>query len=250
MKASRTYPGNLRKAFSMIELLVSMTITSIIMVTLFSLVGQSTESYTQTQRAVNAVSQARAFIQFFDRELSTRLPGTPLIHNKKSASAGPSSSDRIAFVRALTSDEFDSSDAGDLNTSVYYVDFSDDGKRGESPKLFRKNLGASDTQDLIEEGATPGLPTVDPSTDEQIIPNVLSFEATPKYRDTLDGELKDWDSGSQEPPSLVELSITFIDDSSAQRFKSKSEWNRLSTSPRDSELQLIRTFTRNIAIAK
>ena len=71
----------------MIELLVAMAITSIIMVTLFSLVGQSTTSYTQTQRAVNAVSQARAFIQFFDRELSTRLPGTPMIHNRKSGSA-------------------------------------------------------------------------------------------------------------------------------------------------------------------
>ena len=228
----------------MIELLVAMAITSIIMVTLFSLVGQSTASYTQTQRAVNSVSQARAFIQFFDRELSTRLPGTPLIH------ATENGSDRLAFIRTLTQDEFTDSDPGDLGTSIYYVGFSDDGRRGESPKLFRKNLGPEETQDLIELGATPAFPTMDPATDEQIIPNVLAFEATPMFRDPTDGELREWTATSPERPSVIALSITFIDDSSAQRFKTQSEWNRLATSPRDSELELIRTFTRNIAIAK
>lgn len=234
----------------MIELLVAMAITSIIMVTLFSLVGQSTTSYTQTQRAVNSVSQARAFIQFFDREISTRLPGTPLLHESES-------SDRLAFVRALTADESNDEDPGDLGTSIYYVDFSDDGTRGESPKLFRKNLGPEETQDLIEEGSTPAFPATDPSTDEQIIPNVLTFLATPMYRDSATGDLEEWDDTpdpitgeAKDPPSVIELSITFIADSSAQRFKTRSEWTRLTTSPRDSELELIRTFTRNIAIAK
>lgn len=239
------------RGFSMIELLVAMAITSIIMVTLFSLVGQTTTSYTQTQRAVNAVSQARAFIQFFDRELSTRLPGTPLVHEKKSAAGGPSSSERIAFVRALTADEFTDTDPGDLGTSIYYVAFSNDGSRGESPKLFRKSLGPKETQEkIIEAGNTPALPTVDPTKDETIIPNVLSFEATPMFRDTANGGLTEWANGSPQPPSVVELEITFIDDSSAQRFKTQAEWNRLATAPRDNELQLVRTFTRNIAIAK
>lgn len=237
------------RGFTMIELLVAMAITSIIMVTLFSLVGQTTSSYTQTQRAVNAVSQARAFIQFFDRELSTRLPGTALIYEKKSTPS-PADSDRIAFVRALTQDEFDKTDPGDLGTSAYYVGFSSDGARGDSPKLFRKNLGAKKTQELIEEGTTPAFPDVDAAKDEQIIPNVLSFKSTPMFRDATSGELKEWSNTSTEPPSLVELSITFVDDSSAQRYKTKAEWNRLATSPRDNELQLIRTFTHNIAIAK
>lgn len=234
----------------MIELLVAMAITSIIMVTLLSLVGQSTASYTQTQRAVNAISQARAFIQFFDRELSTRLPGTPLVHSPKSSAGGPPGSDRIAFVRTLSTDEFLPTDPGDLGTSVYYVDYSADGTRGQSPKLFRKSLGPGDTQAFIEANGTPAMPTVDPTVDEPIIPNVLSFEATPMYQDSSTGNLTPWATSSPEPPSLIELKITFLDDSSAQRFKTPPEWNRLATSPRDNELQLIRTFTRNIAIAK
>ncbi len=45
------------RGFTLIELLVSMAITTVLMLALFSLVGQSTTSYTQTQRAVNTVSR-------------------------------------------------------------------------------------------------------------------------------------------------------------------------------------------------
>ncbi len=247
-----TFPKG--RGFTLIELLVAMAITSIIMVTLFSLVGQSTTSYTQTQRAVNAVSQARAFMQFFDRELSTRLPGTPLIH----MAATPY--DRIAFVRVLTGDEqaaFENppssatADPGDLGTCAYYVDFSPDIGNTESPKLFRKILGPKTTQEsfLVTTG-TPPFPPADPTTDEPIIHNILGFEARPQYRDPADGQLKDWTATTTEPPSLIMLEIRFIDDSSAQRYKTRAEWTRLSSAPRDNELQLIRTFTRNITIAK
>lgn len=226
-----------------------MAITSVIMITLFTLVGQSTASYTQTQRAVNAVSEARAFVQFFDRELSTRLPGTPLIHEEKSG-PDPSDSACIAFVRVISSNEPYEDDPGDLSTSIYYVDFSRDGASDISPKLFRKSLGPEDTQSLIESGSNPVFPQIDPTEDEPIIPNILSFKATPMFRDATRGELKEWESTSPEPPSVIELTFTFVDDSSAQRFRTKTEWNRLANAPRDSERQLVRTFARNIPIAK
>ena len=233
----------------MIELLAAMAITSVIMVTLLAFVSQSTTSYNQTQRAVSTVSEARAFIQFFDRELSTRLPGTPLIHEEKSG-ADPSESARIAFVRVVSSDEFDKNNPGDLRTSIYYVDFSSDGSSDFSPKLFRKILGASETQSLIKSGQAPAFPHIDPELDEPIVPNVLLFEATPMFRDPVSGELVKCELVSPQAPTLIKFSITFVDDSSAQRFKTRSEWNRLATSPRETERQLIRTFTRNIPIAK
>ena len=224
----------------MIELLVSMAITSVIMIVLFSLVGHSTDSYTQTQRAVNSVSQARAFMQFFGREISTRLPATPLMHE----------TGEIAFVRAVSMDEENAENPGDLNTSYYYVDYSSDGTDEESPKLFRGVLNPIDTQSLITAGSTPPLPAAKPGTDEPIVPNVIGFEAKPKFYTGDPAKPEDWTTASPQPPSLIELTITFIDDSSAQRFRTRSEWSRLATSPRDNERQMIRTFTRSIALAK
>jgi hypothetical protein len=219
------------------------------MVVLFSLVGQSTAGFTQTQRAVNTISQARAFIQFFGRELSTRLPDTPMIHEKGSGS-GVEASDKIAFVRTVSIDEQQSANPGDLNLTHYYVAFTQDGANAESPKLFRGTMDPGETQTALTAPGTPSLPTADPLLDEPIVPNILNFTATPRYYAGSPPVLTDWTSTSTVFPSIIELTIRFIDDSSAQRFKTRAEWDRLADSPRDSELQLIRAFTRSIAIAK
>lgn len=240
-------PEKRRNGFTMAELLVSMAITSVLLLALLALVGQSTDSYTQTQRAVNTLSQARAFLQFFDREISTRLPATRLIYEKGN---GTGEADRIAFVRAISAAEESSTDPGDLNTSCYYVAFSADGANSESPKLFRGVLGASETQSLLSAGGVPVFPPADPASDEPIVPNVIRFEASPKYFTGSPAKPEDWTTSSTAPPSLIELTITFLDDSSAQRYRTRAEWDRLATSPRDNEKQFIRTFTRTIAIAE
>ena len=233
----------------MVELLIAMAITSIIMVALFSLVGQSTDSYTRTQRAVNTISQARAFIQFFGRELSTRLPGTPLIH-EKGAGDGVEASDKIAFVRAVSSDEQQAAMPGDLNLVSYRVAFTQDSPNAESPKLFRAARRPVETQTFLEITGTPAFPADDPALDEAIVANVIGFTAQPRFYSGSPPVLEDWTESSPEPPSVIELTIRFIDDSSAQRFRTRADWDRLADSPRDSEIQLIRTFTRSIAIAK
>lgn len=226
-----------------------MAITSVITIVLFSMVGQSTASYTQAQRAVNTLSQARAFVQYFERELSTRLPRTPLIH-EASGMGGTDSSDKIAFIRAISDDEQTESTPGDLGTSVYYVAFTSNRGSIVSPKLFRKSLNPFETQPLLESPSTPALPGPDPAMDEVIIDNILKFEASPKFHDPTSGELVDWEENSPHPPSTIALTLTFIDESSAQRFTTQADWNRLASAPRQSELQLIRTFTRSISIAQ
>jgi type II secretory pathway pseudopilin PulG len=231
----------------MIELLVGMAITSILMVALFALVGQSTDSYTRTQRAVNTISQARAFIQFFGRELSTRLPRTPLIHEAGSGE-GVEASDKIAFIRAISPDEQQA--AGDLNLVSYRVAFTQDAPNLESPKLFRAARNPKLTQTFLETPGTPAFPADDPALDEPIVANVIGFTAQPRFYSGTPPVLEDWTETSPDPPSVIELTVRFIDDSSAQRFRTRADWDRLADSPRDSEIQLIRTFTRSIAIAK
>ncbi len=234
----------------MVELLISMAITSIIMLALLSLVGQSTDSYTRTQRAVNTISQARAFMQFFGRELSTRLPGTPMVHEKASSNGVVEASEKIAFVRAVSSDEQQAAKPGDLNLVSYRVAFSQDTTNVESPKLFRAARNPALTQTFLETAGTPAFPAADAALDEPIVANVIGFTAKPRYYSGSPPVLTDWTATSPQPPSVIELSIRFIDDSTAQRFKTRAEWDRLATSPRENEKQFIRTFTRTIAIAK
>jgi type II secretory pathway pseudopilin PulG len=234
----------------MVELLIAMAITSMIMLALFSLVGQSTDSYTRTQRAVNTISQSRAFIQFFGRELSTRLPGTPMLHEKATSNGVVEASEKIAFVRAVSSDEQQAAKPGDLNLVSYRVAFSQDTTNVESPKLFRAAHNPALTQTFLETAGTPAFPAADPTLDEAIVANVIGFTAKPRSYSGTPPVLTDWTATSPQQPSVIELTIRFIDDSTAQRFKTRAEWDRLATSPRENERQFIRTFTRTIAIAK
>ena len=232
----------------MVELLVAMAITSVIMFALFAIVGQSTESHTRTQRAVNALSQARAFVQFFGRELSTRLPDTPLIHGKGGGS-GVEQSEKIALVRAVSADEQSSASPGDLNLISYRVAFTQDGPGVESPKLFRAARNPSETQDFLSSpSGTPSFPADRPELEEPIIANVIGFSVKPRFY--AGSTLQDWTPASPAAPSVIELTIRFLDESSAQRFRSRAEWDRLASAPRDSERQLIRTFTRTLAISE
>jgi type II secretory pathway pseudopilin PulG len=233
----------------MAELLVAMAITSIITLVLFSLVTLSTESYSQTQRAVNKLSQARAFLQFFQRELTTRLPGTSILHEKGSG-GGVQASDQFAFVRAMSQDEQPLRSQGDLGTSIYYVAFSTDRGNAVSPKLFRKTLDAAQTQNLLQTPGDPAFPAVDPSTDEAMIYNVIDFRALPQFQNPASGEWQDWDANSPERPSRVSLNVRLLDESSAAQFTREEDWNRIATNPRDNERRLIRTFNFMISIAK
>ena len=234
----------------MVELLIAMAITSIIMLALFSLVGQSTDSYTRTVRAVNTISQARAFIQFFGRELSTRLPGTPMIHEKSTSSGVVEASDKIAFVRAISSDEQQAAKPGDLNLVSYRVAFSQDTTSTVSPKLFRAARNPALTQTFLEPPGTPAFPAADPALEEPIVANVLGFIAKPRFYSGSPPFLTDWTATSPQNPSVIEVTIRFIDDSTAQRYKTRAEWDRLAFAPRENEKQFIRTFTCTIAIAK
>jgi len=234
----------------MVELMVAMAITSVITLLVLSLVGQSAASYAQTQRSVSNLSQARAFIQFFEHELSTRLPQTPWIHQAAGAAGGPGSSGKIAFIRAISQDEQSTRSPGDLGAGVYYVAFSSDRGGAVSPKLFRRMLDPVETQNLLQSPPAPAFPAIDPSSDEAMIYNVLHFEAVPQFADPASGGWVDWNANSPAPPSRLAMTIRFIDESSAQRFTREADWNRLATNPRDNERRLIRTFTRMIPIAK
>lgn len=233
----------------MIELLFVMAITSIIMVVLFSLVGQTVDSYTRTQRAVNTISQARAFIQLFGSELSTKLPGSHMSF-EKSSRGGVEASEKIAYVHAISMDEQQTATPGDLSLISYHVAFSQDAPNIESPKLFRAARNPEETQIFLQTLGTPPFPSDRPDLDEAIVANVIGFIVKPRFYSGSPPVLEDWKTTSPEPPSIIEMTIRFIDDSSAQRFRTRADWDRLADSPTNAEQQVIRSYTRSIAIAK
>jgi prepilin-type N-terminal cleavage/methylation domain-containing protein len=237
------------RGFTLIELLVTMTISSALLVILGAVFTQTTDGYALTQRSVNHLSQARAFLQLFNSELSLRMSETAIIHRSFSTS-GPESSDQFAFVKTLPIDEQNAENPGDISTSCYYVAFVESSNQRIIPKLFRKILYPSETQDFIEKGQEAEFPEIDPAVDEPVIDCVLSFQAIPMYHNHETGNDEPWDKSSSLSPSHVEVIIRTIDESFSRRFTNQSAWNRLAISPKNSEQEMIRSVKQRIPIGK
>lgn len=251
--------GASQAGFTLVELLVAMSITSVITIALLSLVGNTTDSYTRTHRAVNSLSQARSFIHFFEAEIGSRLPGSYFLLRTSDTFSGPETSDKLAFIRVLSpeiQDAFENppnpadSDPGDLGSVAYYADFLPGVGNSSIPALFRKELGPTDTQAILEAGSNASLPDLDPESDEPLVLNLLEFGTQPKIHNPTTGALEDWDPESTDDPVALEVTIRFVDDSTAQRFKTESEWNRLATNPSEQEKPLIRSYTRIFPLAQ
>ncbi len=235
-----------RSAFTLIELLVTMAISSVLLIVIATLITETSDGYAMSQRSVTHLSQSRAYIQLLESELSLRLPETPLIH----LSPEDAEPERIAFVRTLPSDEQNPEFPGNIATSCHYVAFVENTDRQPIPKLFRKILNPAETQSFIEAGHDAQFPAVDPTRDEPVIDAVLSFQATPMYRNPASGIDEPWDETIEHRPSYIKLIIRTIDESFSRRINHPSEWKRISVSPKDSELQMIHTVSRNISIGK
>ncbi len=245
---SPTYQA-IRAGFTLLELLVTMAISSVILLALAALVTQSTGNYALSQRSVNHLSQARAFFQLFQSEISNRLPDSPLIL-RSSLTSEPKVIDQIAFVRTLTNHEQNPDTPGDLATSCYYVAFVGDSDQRMNPKLFRKTLNPTETQSLIEGVDEAEFPEVDPSMDESVIDSVLSFKVTPMYFNRTSGSDEPWDKAITNSPSYIELNIRTVDESLSVRLTDRSAWKRLAVIPKEAERQYIREVSYKLSIGK
>jgi len=238
---------HVQNGFTLIELLVSMTISAVLLLGLAAVIDQTTDGYSKSQRSVQELSQIRALTQLIESELSTRMPDTPFVHVSPNGE-NHETSDQIAFVRTLDLHEQNRKHPGDLTTHFYYVAIVTGPGGYVCPKLFRKILNPLETQRFIENQAMRDLPPVDPELDEAVIDHVLGFRATPKFFDVRTGEYETWNETMDRMPEILELTIRWVDETTARRFTRVQDWNRLVMSPRENERQFIRTFHHVISI--
>jgi prepilin-type N-terminal cleavage/methylation domain-containing protein len=248
MPAKQTHPDirSAGRGFTLIELLTSMAISSIILLFLFGLINQSSVTYKNTQSAVNTLSESRAFYHFFETDLSSRLPNTPLL-----SEVSPSGYDKIGVIRVKSFDEPRVANApdSDLRSSVYYVAFTQDLRGAVSPKLYRSYMDAAQTQALIDSSPTPTIPAGNPAVDEPLVYNVVSFKAQPRQLNSA-GQPEPWTPTSAQPPAFVEITLELIDDGTAARFRSQGSWAQLAVPNSRERLQNVRTYTQTIQLAR
>lgn len=235
--------GCAKHGFTLVELLLTMGISAILLVTLAILAAQSARSFAMARRNTDQMSGARALIHLLEHELSTRLPGSPLM-----CSGGKP--DRIAWIRLVSPHEEKAGDPGDLATYFYYLHQVEEANGSISQKLFRKCIGPAGTQRILE-GDDPSLrPEPEPETDEIVLEQVLGFSMTPVYFDPSTQKLETWDESSPVPAERLKMRLKLIDEAATKGFSNGEDWSRAADSPNPDELPHIRTFSHTFDLTE
>lgn len=235
--------GNKRRptGFSLVELLTAMAITTLLMFTLFSMVGQSSTNYRLAKRKVNTLADSRALFHFLEKEIASRVVDTKFF-----LQTHPPKQSEFAFIH--TRDAQDSDATGDLMSSMYYVAFTADDSHSGSPKLYRRTLDGADTQQLIEAGDAAPFPSYDPTTDDPIAYNIVSFKVQALQRDQS-GEWQTWNNTSGTAAEMLEITVETMDDFSAQRLTQATQWSSLADSTDPHQREALRRHIHRIPLS-
>jgi prepilin-type N-terminal cleavage/methylation domain-containing protein len=287
MNKTRLKEGH-QLGFTLLELLVAISILTMLMGILFSIFNESTRAWTNAQKQVEAFREARAALHVISRDLQNAFisPQLPFVFMNSvpgvSSEPGPS----LFFVSSQPLSSQDSTDLSDLCAIGYYCAYTPNrgGTRAKLPfsyKLFRYFKRSNDTfknivrtatlnplTDFFTFGNSPSLPSPSATLtgDEILAFNVchLRFryltEQGTALTDTIPETFPKMDTATPpitDYPLQIEISLNaFNFDTAAKLYHSDSttaraQWNKADAGPLQKlRAQNVQTFTVRVSLPK
>ena len=242
-------------AFSLLELLVAVSVLSILLVILLNIVQGATNLWRTSENKVEAYREARAALQVMSSDLKNILPSTNLAFFRTNLTNSPS----FGFLATLPlSSQNPGSSLSDVCTVGYFLAYSNKspvaGATGrQSYNLYRYFLESNETFVNLTANSTSALTTsFDTNHFEILARNVVSFNATYSVTNSS-GNFTTWTQNATYPmPNLVEITITAVNNERTMRFGARSassEWDTFSANTTSSDyLKNTKTFTTRIPL--
>ena len=250
-------------AFSLLELLVAVSVLSILLVILLNIVQGATNLWRTSENKVEAYREARAALQVMSSDLKNILPSTNLAFFRTNISGYPSATN-LAFLATLPlSSQNPSSSLSDVCTVGYFLAYNNKspvaGATGrQSYNLYRYFVESNETFEKLTGASGPtGVLDLDSDFPPEILArNVVSFNATYSVTNSS-GNFTTWttQNATYPMPNLVEITITAVNNERTMRFgarNAQSDWNDFSQPDNDIDLADYRkntkTFTTRIPL--
>jgi prepilin-type N-terminal cleavage/methylation domain-containing protein len=244
--------GCVPSAFSLLEVLVAISVLSILLVILLNIVQNATSLWRGTENKVEAYREARAALQVMSSDLKNILPTTNTDFFRTNLTNTPN----IGFLAALPiSSQDTTSSKSDICAVGYFVAYDnkspiagDNGR--QSYNLYRYFLESNETFAKLKNNPESVL-DIDPNRLEILARNVISFNTT--YFKTDGTNFSEWNRPpATNMPDLVEVKITSVNNERTMRFKARdadAEWKDFAanTNPPD-YLKNTKTFTTRIKL--
>jgi type II secretory pathway pseudopilin PulG len=239
-------------AFSILELLVAVSVLSILLVVFLNIVQGATSLWRGSENKVEAYREARAALQVMSSDLKNILPTTNTDFFRTNLTNSPN----IGFLAALPISSQDTTTSkSDICAVGYFVAYDnkspvagDNGR--QSYNLYRYFVESNETFMKIKNNPESGL-DIDPERLEILARNVIDFNAS--YFTTDGSNFSKWNrSPATNMPHLIEIQITSVNNERTMRFGARNadaEWKDFSANTNSPDyLKNTKTFTTRIKL--
>ena len=239
-------------AFSLLEVLVAISVLSIILVILLNIVQNATSLWRGAENKVETYREARAGLQVMSSDLKNILPTTNADFFRTNLTNSPN----IGFLAALPISSQDTTTSkSDICAVGYFVAYDnkspvagDNGR--QSYNLYRYFVESNETFMKIKNNPESGL-DIDPERLEILARNVIDFNAS--YFTTDGSNFSKWNrSPATNMPHLIEIQITSVNNERTMRFGARNadaEWKDFSANTNSPDyLKNTKTFTTRIKL--
>jgi prepilin-type N-terminal cleavage/methylation domain-containing protein len=241
-------------AFSLLELLVAVSVLSILLVILLNIVQGATSLWRGSENKVEAYREARAALQVMASDLKNILPTTNADFFRTNLTNSPN----IGFLAALPiSSQDTTSSKSDVCTVGYFLAYNNKslvaGTSGrQSYNLYRYFVESNETFTNLTANSTTALTiSFDTNHFEILARNIVDFQTT--YFVTNSSGLVNWTQSAASPmPQVVEIKVTAVNNERTMRFgarNAQSEWTIFTADTNAPDyLKNTKTFTTRIPL--
>ena len=209
------------RGFTLIELMCSIAISSIVLLTAAVVLRSSGEGYERVGGSFAADREARAILGQLASDLATAQyhPDTML---QASNTAWPS--DKLGFLSLQPGEaQSESGRIGDLCAIHYYLkEVTIDGRTVRF--LMRGFRESAETFKALSGGSAASLFSERAQTDEPLAFGVVSFEARPKSLDAA-GKWVDWTSNPLKGPEALDVRVVIARRELAGMLRQPGDWD-------------------------
>ena len=209
-----------RHGFTLVEVLVSMTLGMLVVILAGSMLGRTRDDYERVGGGIAAEREARAVLTQLTADLHSAAFHKDCVFEQSHA-AWPG--DRLAFLSLQAPDAQSPADRiGDLCAIHYYLkDLVIGGKTVRC--LMRGVRQSNDTLQALRLNQTPSLFTASPR-DEPVAIGILAFEARPQIRNQA-GLWLPWLPTMAQAPSALAVRLVIARHELAAKLTNAAAWD-------------------------
>lgn len=222
-----------QQAFTLLELLVSITLLTVLVVMLMSMVDNATKLWRANENRVESYREARAALNLMVTDLRSIYAGTNTNWFQTNASADFAAvpeDGQIFFITALPASAQDTNSRSDLCEVGYFLRYGRSSlstARENTLSLYRYFRESNQTFTNLVNNA--GFFAHSTTNVELLARNIPNFRVS-YYTVSSNGIVAPWTANPGDPvPSFVELQITAFNNQTAKRLNSQADWTNTSS---------------------